>query len=226
MPSALMTRPAAALGVDARLAAWAGDFGDAYTARNNNESVLRGRIMMFARILQTVQNRMPKSCVDLGCNAGQALRALKLLGVEDTYAVEPNRKALDLAIAAGAVTAAKAVRGFAHDVDLPSGAVDLTVSSGLLVYVQPELLHATLNEIHRLSRRFIVIAEYFSPRHESIPYHGRDSMLFKNDFGGVFMDLHPDAVLLDYGFFWKRATGLDDITWWLFEKRGAVHAVA
>jgi spore coat polysaccharide biosynthesis protein SpsF len=32
------------------------------------------------------------------------------------------------------------------------------------------------------------------------------------------MDRFPDLQLVDYGFFWKRATGLDDATWWLFRK--------
>ena len=44
-------------------------------------------------------------------------------------------------------------------------------------------------------------------------------MLFKRDFGGHWMDLYPDLRLVGNGFFWRRSTGLDNITWWLFEKR-------
>ena len=49
--------------------------------------------------------------------------------------------------------------------------------------------------------------------------HDRNAgKLFKRDFGSFWWDLYPDLKLVDYGFFWKRVAGLDDFTWWLFEK--------
>ena len=43
-------------------------------------------------------------------------------------------------------------------------------------------------------------------------------LLFKNDFGSLYLDSFPDLKLVDYGFFWRRTTVMDDITWWLFRK--------
>ena len=42
--------------------------------------------------------------------------------------------------------------------------------------------------------------------------------MFKRDFGGFFLEHFPDWRVLDYGFAWKQLTGLDNLTWWLFEK--------
>ena len=46
----------------------------------------------------------------------------------------------------------------------------------------------------------------------------RTGLLFKRDFGALWMDRFHGLRIVDYGFFWKRATGLDNLTWWLFEK--------
>ena len=71
---------------------------------------------------------------------------------------------------------------------------------------------------HRVARRYIVCVEYFSDQPETIPYRGHSEVLFKRDFGSLWLDCFPDLRVLDYGFFWKRLTGLDNLTWWLFEK--------
>jgi len=94
----------------------------------------------------------------------------------------------------------------------------MAFTSGVLIHVEPGRLVATLDEIHRVSSKYILAAEYFSPRPEALTYRGQDGLLFKNDFGGLYMDRFPDLKLMDYGFFWKRVSGIDDITWWLFRK--------
>ena len=72
--------------------------------------------------------------------------------------------------------------------------------------------------MYRVSNRYIVCIEYFSDKPEEIEYRGQSGMLWKRDFGSFWMEQHPDLKLLDYGFFWRRATGLDNLTWWLWEK--------
>ena len=49
-------------------------------------------------------------------------------------------------------------------------------------------------------------------------HRGREGPLFKRDFGALWLDLFPGLALVAYGFFLKRATGLDNLTWWLFAK--------
>ena len=100
-----------------------------------------------------------------------------------------------------------------------AGAVDMAFTSGVLIHIHPDQLPASIEEIHRVARRYIVCIEYFSDKPEMIPYRGHDDRLFKRDFGGLYLDRFPDLQLLDYGFAWKRVTGLDNLTWWLFEKR-------
>jgi spore coat polysaccharide biosynthesis protein SpsF len=82
-------------------------------------------------------------------------------------------------------------------------------------------LPQTLREIHRVSRKYVFCSEYFSPKAEAIRYRGEDDLLFRNDFGSLYLDMFPDLQLVDYGFFWRRTTVMDDCTWWLFRKANA-----
>ena len=76
---------------------------------------------------------------------------------------------------------------------------------------------AACHEIYRCVE-FIVCIEYFSAQPQEIVYRGVSEVLFKRDYGGFWVDQFPDLRLIDYGFLWQRATGLDNLTWWLFEK--------
>ena len=60
--------------------------------------------------------------------------------------------------------------------------------------------------------------EYFAAEPEEKRYRGQDGLLFKRDFGAFWLEMFPELELIDYGFFWKHATGLDNLTWWLFRK--------
>jgi hypothetical protein len=108
--------------------------------------------------------------------------------------------------------------GFGHSIPLADGAVDLAFTTGVLIHVDPTLLEATLREIHRVAAKYVFCCEYFSPKPETIAYHGETDLLFKNDFGSLYMDMFPDLCLVDCGFFWRRTSVIDDCTWWLFRK--------
>jgi spore coat polysaccharide biosynthesis protein SpsF len=94
----------------------------------------------------------------------------------------------------------------------------MAFTTGVLIHVDPSLLAATMAEIHRVAAKYVFCAEYFSPKPEAVPYRGETDLLFKNDFGSLYLDTFPDLRLVDYGFFWRRKTVIDDCVWWLFRK--------
>jgi pseudaminic acid biosynthesis-associated methylase len=102
---------------------------------------------------------------------------------------------------------------------LQDAAVEFSFTSGVLIHIAPDDLLASCAEIYRVSSRYIACAEYFNPTPVEIEYRGHSGVLFKRDFGGYWLDNFLDLELVDYGFLWRRATGLDDLTWWLFRKR-------
>lgn len=100
---------------------------------------------------------------------------------------------------------------------------DLTFTMGVLIHINPDHLTTVYDNLVRLSRRYILVAEYYNPYPVSIDYRGHKDRLFKRDFAGDLMDRH-DLELIDYGFIYPRdnCTPMDDCTWFLLRKRTAL----
>jgi pseudaminic acid biosynthesis-associated methylase len=198
---------------------WRGGFGDSYSDRNDaNVERIHSRTGLWAQILKSTDGAPPQSILEVGANIGNNLRALGNLTNAAFHALEPNQHARDIMVSSGVTAAANVYDGLARSIPLPDSAVDMAFTSGVLIHIGPGDLLPSCQEIHRVARRYIVCIEYFSDKEESIKYRGQDDVLFKRDFGGFWLDNFPDLRVLDYGFAWKRLTGLDNLTWWVFDK--------
>ena len=198
---------------------WRSQFGDIYTERNevlpNN---LRSRIVLWSNILGIVGSPSPNSILEVGANLGINLLALKDLTSAELFAVEPNRLAREKLLEQQIMPATNVKNGLAHNLSFQDGSIDLVFTSGVLIHVHPDNLLRSCQEIYRIARRYVVCIEYFSDKPEEIKYRGVGDILFKRDFGSFWLDNFPDLTTLGYGFVWKRITGLDNLTWWVFEK--------
>jgi pseudaminic acid biosynthesis-associated methylase len=207
---------------DPQLQFWRGSFGDDYIDRNPlNEATQKARIAMWQRILSALRDQPVDSILEVGANIGLNLAALRAVSPATLYALEPNEKARSRLIENAAVSPERALGGSADSIALDDRAVDLVFTSGVLIHIAPEKLPAACKEMHRVTRRYVACVEYFSSQPEEVLYRGHAGRLFKRDFGSFWLDQFPDLRIVDYGFFWRRATGLDDLTWWLFEKAPA-----
>jgi spore coat polysaccharide biosynthesis protein SpsF len=201
------------------LHAWSGEFGDRYTERNAaSTDAVRGRARVWGEVFRKIVGDMPKSALEVGPNVGLNLQGIQALSSMELWGLEPNPTARGRLVADAVLPAGRVLEGFGHSIPLADGAVEMAITSGVLIHVDPSLLAKTMSEIHRVSSKYVFCAEYFSPKAEAIPYRGESDLLFKNDFGSLYLDSFPDLVLVDYGFFWRRTTVMDDSTWWLFRK--------
>ena len=191
-------------GESPQVAAWRSRFGDAYIDRNaDTGEAVRIRAVMWKRILKPLAETPPRHILEVGSNIGLNLRAIAGLTPAALYAVEPNRRAREVLIESGVVPAAHAMDGTADRIPLGDGAVDLAFTCGVLIHVHPDDLSAACAEIHRVARRHVAVAEYFSAVPETVAYRGREDLLFKRDFGSFWCETFPDLEVVDYGFFWK-----------------------
>ncbi|WP_259781282.1 pseudaminic acid biosynthesis-associated methylase [Aestuariispira ectoiniformans] len=196
---------------------WQGEFGNEYTERNASDEMLAARRMMWKKLLPLL-SPAPQSILEVGSNRGNNLNVLSELSEATLFAQEPNDSARKILESSGFVQPDNVKAGFGDNIPIADQSIDFVFTSGVLIHVAPEKLGETCDEMYRVSRQYIGCIEYFSPHEEEIAYRGHSERLFKRDFGGYWMDRHPDLQLIDYGFFWKRVTGLDDLTWWLFKK--------
>jgi spore coat polysaccharide biosynthesis protein SpsF len=193
-------------------ALWAGDFGDAYIKRQK-PNLLANRVF-FRRALQAAGLQHFKA-IEFGANVGDNLLALRRMFPHAWLAgVEINETAFQKLRA----VADEAYLGSISDFE-PMPAWDLAFTKGVLIHVDPKNLADVLRNIYDSSRQWILLAEYHSPRFETLEYRGQDAALWKGPYAESFMDLFPTVVVRDYGFWWKRDKyPQDNLNWWLFEK--------
>lgn len=200
---------------------WAGAFGSDYAARNDGDALLAAKTALLARIL--ARTRGVGSVLEVGANIGLNLRALRtLLPAACLTGVEINAEAhARLATVPGV----EAVHASLLDyTGTPDGTgFDLTLSAGVLIHLAPEMLPRAYDVLHRESRRYVCLIEYFSPSPVEIPYRGHTARLFKRDFAAEMLDRFSDLAVADYGFVWRRDPVFpgDDLNWFLLEKRPA-----
>ena len=194
-----------------QLEAWRDGLGDAYTARNPSDHA--SRLLMWHRVLKKIK---PYSILEVGANLGANLVALGKLTDAGLAAVEPNataRKLLREVLSSTSIYDATA-----ENLPFKDGEFDLVFTCGVLIHIAPDNLGRACDEIHRVSAKYIVCIEYFSDKPETVMYRGLEGLLFKRDFGDFWMTRFPDLKIVDCHFFWRRMTGLDNLTAWVFEK--------
>lgn len=197
-----------------QLTAWRGDFGNRYVARNPiTPEALEARTAMWSKLLSFLPEP-PKSICEVGSNVGINLRAIQLLSPATLYAVEPNALARATLIDDNVVPPENV---YANLSDVP-GTADLIFTSGVLIHIPPDDLLGFYDLMYRRANRFIINIEYFAQRRTMIPYRNEQDMLWKQDFGAMWLDYFHDVDPIACGFEWSRMTGLDDLTWWIMEK--------
>ena len=191
---------------------WAGDFGDEYIDRNNTEKLLESNWWLFCKALKKVDDI--GDMIELGANIGLNIAAIKrIYPYIKADAVEINEKAFQQLVK---------VADTAYNCNLFDTRItrqyDLAFTKGVLIHIHPDDLKAAYQRLFDLSRRYILICEYYNPKPVEIEYRGEKGKLWKRDFAGEMMDAHP-LRLVDYGFVYHRDKWpQDDITWFLMEK--------
>jgi len=193
---------------------WAGEFGAGYRQRNDDDKLLMSKIARFSRILHSAPR--VESIMELGCNIGLNLVALgKLNPGFKLNGYEINAESADVA------------RGYG--VDVTTGTIlqkipedrkyDLVFTSGVLIHINPDELGKVYDNLYSLSKKYVLVNEYYNPTPVTVEYRGHSDRLFKRDFAGELMDRY-DLKLVDYGFGYHRDNYFDgdDTTWFLLSK--------
>lgn len=195
---------------------WSETYAEDYIRKNSEFDEALG-VEAWRRMLAGAET--VESLLECGCNIGRNLRFL------ETVLPQARKSAIEISEPAyryvtGAFDLDRSFNGPILEAPFEPGAFDLVFTMGVLIHVHPDNLAATMAKMHALSRRYVLIGEYFNRTPVMLEYQGEKDKLFKRDFGKAFIESH-DVRLVDYGFLWGHIydpAGFDDITWWLFEK--------
>jgi len=180
---------------------WQSKFGQEWTDRNMVSPSLR--VSAFQQIIPDDV----ASILEIGCGAGHNLIALSWLHDYTLVGIDP----LDYAVAKARGYDLDVVLGDCFNIPFRDGAFDLVFTCGVLMHVAPEDLTRAAQEIGRVTRKYILVIEYYSEEEQVIPHRGHDNFLFKRDYSKLF----PNCV---GGGFLGKEKGFDNCNYWLFKK--------
>ena len=192
---------------------WAKSFGDNYTYRNIKT---KNRINIIGRDLMKNKIKI-NSALELGCNVGYNLDALKnLYPYSELFGVEINKKSYDIV--------KKKYKCYNESFleFKTQKKFDLVFTSAVLIHQDPKYLSKIYKKIYSLSKKYIYINEYFNPTPVEISYRGHKKKLFKRDFAKELWKKYPKLKLINYGFHWKedpkKKNNCDNSNLFLFKK--------
>jgi pseudaminic acid biosynthesis-associated methylase len=194
---------------------WAGEFGDDYLKRNTGNRLINTNVILFSEVLKSASN--VKSILELGCNIGLNLEALKQINPDfelTAYEINANAAAI-----AEQKNVARIINGTILDPLDRTQTYDLTFTKGVLIHINPDFLEKVYENLYALSNRYIMICEYYNPTPVEVTYRGSADRLFKRDFAGDLIRKY-DLRLVSYGFKYHgdNVAPQDDTTWFLLEK--------
>ena len=180
---------------------WSGDFGKDYTDRNPHtktelDTLYEKRFGTTRTALnkEFLTDLSVKSILEVGANIGTQLRTLQEAGFSALFGLELQRYALQEA------------KKLSPNIDFIQGSVfslpfagkefDLVFTSGVLIHLSPTDLNKALDEIHRCAKQYIWGFEYFADKYQSVPYRGRDDLLWKGNFAQCYLDRYSDLELV------------------------------
>ena len=197
---------------------WHGQFGSAYTERNQGVQSNLSALHFWSSVLR--RTGPLGSAFELGCNRGINLDAIKILLPDcHTSGLEINTDAASIAESNGHNVFKGSILA-PPPLPASNGIAELAFISGVLIHIQPDQLPCAYDLLYTISKKYILLSEYFNPTPVEVDYRGHEDRLFKRDFASELWDRFPDLSLIDYGFVWRRdpLAAKDDTTWFLFEK--------
>ena len=181
------------------LQVWTSQFGRAYTDRNtcSVEEMDQAFAAQFGAAKTEIYrefvgpSRLPAGRVlEVGCNIGLQLRLLERAnpGLE-FHGLEPQPYAL--ARARELSPGMHFHQGTAFALPFPDQSFDLVMTHGVLIHIHPDDLPKAIQEICRVSCRYILCHEYYAPETIAVKYHGQEGLLWKTDFAKRYREQCP-----------------------------------
>lgn len=204
---------------------WCSDFGREYTERNTRSNEEMNRLAYIDRlgISRTELNRQfigdlgkDLRVLEVGCNRGDQVEELLLTGYKSVYAIELQSYASRLAKIR--LPDANIIQGDALDIPYKDGFFDLVYTSVVLIHIAPENLGRAMDEIYRVSSKYIYGFEHWGQQQEEIVYRGNPELLWKNDFPNLFLQRFPDLELVKSELYQETTSENHDVAY-LLKKR-------
>ena len=183
---------------NSQLKKWTSDFGNDYTSRNNRKTIksfdnLYKKQFGFTRT--EINNKYTRyfkknfKFLEVGCNVGFQLDILKKKKFTNLSGIEVQEKAIDIGRKKSPY-----INFYKSSSDnlsfLPNQSFDVVCTTNFLIHLNESNLLKTINEMTRLSAKYIWCMEYYSNSRKEIIYRGKKNLLWKDNFKKKFLKKH------------------------------------
>jgi pseudaminic acid biosynthesis-associated methylase len=177
---------------------WSSDFGYEFSKRNLGDYDEHYKKLFGITITELNREFISKfkkdtSILEIGCNIGKQLDILEKNGFNNLWGIDINKKALKIA---KENKSWNLVEGSAFDIPFKDNFFELVFTSGVLIHIHPNDLNKIMDEMYRVSKKYIWCFEYFSEECTEIEYRGNKNKLWKNNFIKLFIDRFPDLKII------------------------------
>lgn len=183
--------------------AWAGEFGKEYTERCDVD--YKKRIPIFKLLLNGLVDEIT-DVLEVGCNKGHNLKSIcHVIDHERClHGIDTNKDA----IKKNEFDKTNVIYGSAYEIPWTDNVFDLVFTSGVLIHLPNDKLPKAMEEIYRVSSKYILSIEYFDDKERKIEY--RDGVYCSaKPFDRLWLD-NFDLDLVELGN--MKDFGLDDGT--------------
>lgn len=181
---------------------WGGEAGNAYVNRNplsvqeSDTLYLKDygftRRELNERFLGNLNRDL--KILEVGASVGLQLELVRLMGFKNLFGIELNNYAI--AKAKELHPHISVVQGSAFDLPFSDRSFDLVYTSGVLMHISPKNLPEVLNEIYRVTSRYIWCYEYAAREPVEVTYQNRRELFWKQDWLNLYTGRFPDLKLV------------------------------
>ena len=174
---------------------WTGDFGREYTERNRFADVAEFNKLYIDRYGQSRDDMnkdwlatVPRDAriLEIGANIGNQLEALRRCGFRHLYGIEVQRYCVEEAKRLHPQV--DVVEGSALDLPFRDQYFDIVFTNNVLIHISPADIGRVMDEMCRVSKRYIWGFEYYAPTFTKINYRGNTNLLWKADYAAMFRE--------------------------------------
>ena len=170
---------------------WSGTFGKKYISRNRDEKEFNERyIKKFGISKETINKffykffRKNYNFLEIGCNVGMQLKILQKKGYKKISGIDIQRRAVKEAKKNLKI---KTIYKLSSDKTFfESNSFDVILTNDVLIHLNKKMLKKTVNEIHRIGKKYVWCFEYYSKKRKEIKYRNYSNLLWKDDFKKYF----------------------------------------
>ena len=180
---------------------WEDEFGEGYLERNvYNPKELNDFYMKRFGITKDTMNDnflkdIPKDAkiLEVGTNIGNQIFHLQSQGFTNLYGIEIQDRAINYA--KHRTDNLNIIKGDALDIPFKDNYFDIVFTHGVLIHISPENIIKVIDEIYRVSNKYIWGLEYYADKYTDLDYHGQKNIMWKTNFSKLYQETKKDLTL-------------------------------